>query len=79
MRARYFVVPREVVRVPYPAVAVRVLLVTAGEVRGSPAGHRFADDVAQAESKGQDDKDNDTVATAHAVGEVVVFIPLRLR
>ena len=71
--------PRQVVRVPDPTVTVRVLLVAAGEVSGKPTVDWVADDFAQADGNGENDQNDDAVATAESVGEVVIFTPLRLR
>ena len=47
--------PRQVVRVPDPTVAVRVLLVAAGEMNGSPTGDGFAHDLVHADGNGEND------------------------
>ena len=71
--------PRQVVRVPDPTVAVRVILMAVGEMSGNPTVDWVADDFAQADGNGESDQDDDAVATTESVGEVVVFTPLRFR
>ena len=56
---RDVLVPREVVGVPHPAVAVRVVLVVAGEVRRDPARDRVADQLLGADQDRGHDQDAD--------------------
>ena len=65
-------VPRQVVSVPDPAVVGRVLAVWSGEMFWCPAGDRIADVLVHADENGEDDEQNDSVARAQAIGEVVV-------
>ena len=63
-----------VVGVSYPAEAVCVLLVAAGEVRRHPAVDRLADVLLRRDDDREDDEDRRGVEVRQAVGEVVVAL-----
>lgn len=77
--ARQRRVPRQVIRVPDPAVVGRVLAVCPGEVSWCPAGDRVADVLVHADENGEDDQQNDSVARTQAIGKVVVIGTSSLR
>lgn len=68
----YFVFPRQVVSVLHPAVVGREADVGAGEVDGGPARDGVTDILVHADEDREDDEENDRVARAESVGEVVV-------
>ena len=74
-----FIFPGEIVGVPHPTVAVRVLLVAAGEVYGSPAGYGRADVGTKADQNGGDDQVDDGVTRRETISEVIIARVLHLR
>ena len=69
---------RQVVGVADPADGVRVVAVTLGELGGTPAADRRADELLGGDEEGEADENGDRVEAAQPVGVVVVGVWLQL-
>lgn len=69
---------RQVVGVGDPADRVGVLAVTLGELGGTPARDRSADDLFRADESAETDQDDDGVLTVQPINVVIVHAILHL-